>query len=225
MTDDDTPPAGPPRWSSVDLTAEAMKVLAHPLRARLLSALRTDGSATATTLAERLGTNTGATSYHLRRLASVGLVEETGTGRGRERWWRPTTEMHGWSDDSVGEDRDAAAAARWLREHYLRTFVERAERWAVHSQSWPPAWRRAAGSSDMVLRLTAEQLDALQRDLWAVITRHRDAADDAAGDAADDAAGDADDAATSADGEVGDDAARRRVLLFLHAFPEGEAPR
>src|SRR4051812_49756154 len=60
----------------------------HPLRARLLTALRMNGGATATALARELGTNTGATSYHLRKLASVGLVEETEGGRGKERWWR-----------------------------------------------------------------------------------------------------------------------------------------
>ena len=76
-------------------------MLAHPLRSRLLRALRVDGPATATALAATLGTNTGATSYHLRKLASVGLVDETGEGRGRERWWRAATEMHGWSERDV----------------------------------------------------------------------------------------------------------------------------
>jgi DNA-binding transcriptional ArsR family regulator len=55
----------------------ALKILAHPLRSRLLTALRLHGPATATELATTLATNTGATSYHLRKLASVGLVEET----------------------------------------------------------------------------------------------------------------------------------------------------
>jgi predicted ArsR family transcriptional regulator len=65
-----------PSASTLRLDAHALKVLAHPLRSRLLRALRVDGPATATALAATLGTNTGATSYHLRKLASVGLVPE-----------------------------------------------------------------------------------------------------------------------------------------------------
>ena len=65
----------------------AVHVLAHPLRTRLLGLLRTAGPSTATALAAKLGTNSGATSYHLRRLESVGLVTDTGTGKGKERVW------------------------------------------------------------------------------------------------------------------------------------------
>ena len=109
------------------LDPRGLKVLAHPLRSRLLTALREHGPATATALADRLGTNTGATSYHLRKLASVGLVEETDDGRGRERPWRAATEMHGWTERDVAGDPDAEAASDWLRRHYLATFVERYE--------------------------------------------------------------------------------------------------
>jgi len=58
----------------VHLDARQIRVLAHPLRFRLLGRLRLDGPATATGLARALETNTGATSYHLRQLADVGLV-------------------------------------------------------------------------------------------------------------------------------------------------------
>ena len=45
--------------------------------------------ATATTLATRLGLNTGATSYHLRQLAQHGfIVEDAERGNARDRWWR-----------------------------------------------------------------------------------------------------------------------------------------
>ena len=57
------------------LDAQAITVLAHPLRSRLVSTLRIGGPATATALARALDTNSGATSYHLRRLAEVGLGE------------------------------------------------------------------------------------------------------------------------------------------------------
>ena len=67
-----------------------LRALAHPLRVRMIGLLRTEGPATATTLAKRLGESTGATSYHLRQLAAYGLIEEDPErhGHGRERWWR-----------------------------------------------------------------------------------------------------------------------------------------
>ena len=66
-----------------------LKALAHPLRRRILRHLDSTGPATSTSLARALGQNTGATSYHLRRLAEHGFVEDAPEqGHGRERWWR-----------------------------------------------------------------------------------------------------------------------------------------
>ena len=166
------------------LDPRGLKVLAHPLRSRLLSALREHGPATATALAERLGTNTGATSYHLRKLASVGLVEETKDGHGRERPWRAATEMHGWTErDAVG-DPDAEAASDWLRRFYLATFVERYGSWLDTHGSWPLAWQDVAGSSDYALRLSPAALAAFAADVEGLFERYRSApptTDDAEG--------------------------------------------
>ncbi len=155
------------------LDPTALKVLAHPLRSRLLGELRLNGPATATTLANVLGTNTGATSYHLRKLASVGLVEETGEGKGRERWWRPTHEMHSWFTSDLDEDPDGIAAAEWLHGESLRRFQVFAEEWFASEWDWPVAWRDAAGSSDYLLELSADQLRDLGKELTAVIDRYR----------------------------------------------------
>ena len=159
--------------SILTLDPRALKVLAHPLRSRLLAALREHGPATATALAERLGTNTGATSYHLRRLASVGLVEETEDGRGRERPWRAATEMHGWTEGDAAGDADATAASDWLRRFYLATFVERYGSWLDTHASWPLAWQDVAGSSDYVLRLSPAGLAAFEADVAALFERYR----------------------------------------------------
>src|SRR5690606_41867226 len=88
-----------PTESHVVLTPEALRVLAHPLRARLLSALRRDGPATATELASALHTNTGATSYHLRKLADLRLVTEIGGQPGPQPRRRGAHASHGWPDD------------------------------------------------------------------------------------------------------------------------------
>src|SRR5579863_3205199 len=71
------------------LDLEAMRALAHPRRLRIWQSLDLNGPATSAMLAGQLGLNTGATSYHLRELASHGFVEEVpDRARGRERWWR-----------------------------------------------------------------------------------------------------------------------------------------
>ena len=67
----------------------SLKVLANPLRQRILRALQREGEATSTTLAKQLGVTTGGTSYNLRVLAEHGFVEEVpGRTGGNERWWR-----------------------------------------------------------------------------------------------------------------------------------------
>ncbi|MGC7100045.1 ArsR/SmtB family transcription factor [Amycolatopsis lurida] len=79
--------SSPPEPEQVDDPAK-LKALTHPRRLRILTELRR-GPATATMLARALGENSGATSYHLRRLAEHGYVEAAEEpARGRERWWR-----------------------------------------------------------------------------------------------------------------------------------------
>jgi len=191
------------------IDARALRVLAHPLRSRLLGTLRVDGPATATTLARALDTNTGATSYHLRKLAEVGLVEEDEGGTGRERRWRAAHDGHGWSVIDFAGDADAEAAREWLESEYFQIFVDNARRWAAEAAAWPIAWRDAAESSDAVLRLTPEELRDLHRELTAVVERYQ-VAGMRAGEQADE--------------DTGTD--RRRVLLYLHTFPDlrREAP-
>jgi DNA-binding transcriptional ArsR family regulator len=65
------------------------RTLANPLRRRILSHLQQHQEANSTSLARALGESTGTTSYHLRKLAEQGFVEEVvGKSGGRERWWR-----------------------------------------------------------------------------------------------------------------------------------------
>lgn len=180
---------------NIRLDSRAVRVLAHPLRARLLSELRVNGNATATTLADRLATNTGATSYHLRKLADVGLVVETDEGHGKQRVWAAAQRSHSWTDGDFTGDPDAAAAATWLQQHYWAYMSERVARWEDARGKWPVEWRDAAGMSDMVLTLSAPQLRALTKDLEEVIRRHDEAA------------------------RAEPDPAARRVTLLYYAMP------
>jgi predicted ArsR family transcriptional regulator len=162
----------------VHLDRSALAMLAHPLRSRLLDELRLSGPATATTLAAVLHTNSGATSYHLRKLAQVALVVEEaaeGKGTGRQRLWRASTESRPWDEvpDGDTDDADAKAAMDWLARDYLHLFNDRAEQWLDTQDRWPVQWREQVGLSDHLVQVTAGQLAALRADLGAVLERYR----------------------------------------------------
>ena len=165
-------------FTTIHLDAAAVRVLAHPLRSRLLTALRAGRPATATALAKTLATNTGATSYHLRKLASVGLVEETEDGRGRERWWRASTSSHGWTERDISGDPDAEAASDWLKRFYLRSFAERYESWLDRAPTETLDWRDAADSGDTMLRVSPDRLRAFKKDFFTLLDRYRDPSPD-----------------------------------------------
>jgi DNA-binding transcriptional ArsR family regulator len=159
--------------TGIRLDATAIKVLAHPLRSRLLSELRRSGPATATDLATTLGTNSGATSYHLRRLESVGLVADTGEGEGKRRLWRAATESHQWDNSDFAGDEDAETALGWLQRDYSRHLAERYERWLDVEETWPAPWRDALGMNDSYVIATPEQLQALNAEVDELMARYR----------------------------------------------------
>ena len=163
------------RFTGITLDATAIKVLAHPLRSRLLSRLRTNGRATATDLAAALGTNTGATSYHLRKLESVGLVTDTGKGEGRRRVWRASTDSHSWTNSAFRDDEDTSTALNWLQRDYVRQFAEKAERWLDSAADWPSEWIDVLGLNDTFVTVTPEQMRDLQRRLDELLAEYRTA--------------------------------------------------
>lgn len=167
-----TTPA-PGELTGLRLDASALKTLAHPLRSRLLSALRRGGPATATDLAATLNTNSGATSYHLRRLESVGLVADTGEGEGKRRLWKAATDSHQFEPSDFVGDEDAETALNWLVRDYIRHLGEQFERWLDVESTWPTAWRDAAGMDDTFVIATPEQLQTMKAELDAVYERYR----------------------------------------------------
>jgi len=166
---------------TVHLDRAALAMLAHPMRSRLLDQLRVGGPATATTLAAALHTNSGATSYHLRKLAEVALVVDQSTGgtggrgTGRRRLWSAGTQSRPRDDGPTGDtdDPDAQAAIAWLARDYLHLFSDRAEQWLDTQGGWPTVWRDQVGLSDHLVQVTAEQLSALRAELSDVLQRYR----------------------------------------------------
>lgn len=147
-------------------------MLAHPLRARLLAQLRGAGPSSATRLAAVLGTNSGATSYHLRQLEKVQLVADSGAGRGRERVWRAQSRGP-WTAGDFEGDEDTQAALMWLERDYLRHFADRAESWLDVAPTWPSGWVAHLGLRDGLVLVTRAQLAAMRAEIDDVVQRYR----------------------------------------------------
>lgn len=159
--------------SHIRLDSASVKVLAHPLRARLVGALRLNGPSTATALAKSLDTNSGATSYHLRKLAEVGLVVDTGEGDAKSRVWAAASQMTQFEPSDFDDDEDAATALGWLERDWLKYFTDKFGRWLDVRHNWPAVWRDRAGMNDDHILVTADQLSALHTEISAVVDRYR----------------------------------------------------
>ncbi len=159
----------PQRW----LDPASLKALAHPLRLALLERLEVRGRATATMLAKDLAESSGATSYHLRQLARHGFIEESASGNGRERWWRPAANGWGLNDPELARSPATRAAADLVVRETLgaaqRRLMTALQTWPEH----PPAWRDAMVQTLSRFQLTAEEAVALKDELAAVLGRYR----------------------------------------------------
>lgn len=160
------------------LNSEQVRALAHPLRSRLLGLLRLRGASTASRLAERLGTNSGATSYHLRQLAAAGLVEERpDLGTGRERFWDSSHDGHSWRDVDFDANEDDRMAADWMLRYNHRHYARLVDAWHDQRQDWPK-WRTVADQSDFVLTVTPAQLREFHDRVEALAAEYRGARTD-----------------------------------------------
>jgi DNA-binding transcriptional ArsR family regulator len=158
-----------------------MQSLANPLRMRLLGLLRVHGPSTATKLAARVGESSGLTSYHLRQLASVGLVTEAGpedlmgvrqTG-GRERWWKASHEATAVTQLPDPDDEAATAAIGDYARAVLAASSAKAHAWLSTAYRWPVDWRDTTSFDDTELHLTVAEATRLRAELGAVLAKYR----------------------------------------------------
>jgi hypothetical protein len=91
----------------------AKTVFGHPLRDALLGLIDRDGSTTSTIAARELGESTGSCSFHLRRLAALGLIEPAPGTTGRVKPWRRT--MVAPAESSLNRELEDVAYATWLQ--------------------------------------------------------------------------------------------------------------
>ncbi|MFD0342567.1 winged helix-turn-helix domain-containing protein [Streptomyces sp. NPDC127117] len=156
--------------------ARTLRGLAHPLRLRLLAALREYGPATASGLADRLGESSGATSYHLRQLATYGFVEDDPErGKGRERWWRAA--HRGTVFDSgrflSHPDPEVRGAVGVVLHEIATTHAQELNTWIGTMREWPEEWREGWDISDFQVRLTPDLAEELIGKVHELIESYR----------------------------------------------------
>ncbi|SFS81450.1 ArsR/SmtB family transcription factor [Saccharopolyspora flava] len=151
-----------------------LRALAHPLRVRLLGALRTDGPATATDLARRFGENSANTSWHLRQLAEAGLVaDDTERGNRRERWWRAAQDVTSLDAAALSQDPDLAGSLSTYLHAINTVHHDQVGTYVATMTDHPPHWRAAADLSDLRLWLTAAETTELGEQIAALVQRYR----------------------------------------------------
>jgi DNA-binding transcriptional ArsR family regulator len=176
-----------------------LRAVAHPLRMRLLGALRIDGPATASELGRRFDESSGATSYHLRQLERYGFVEEDADQPSRrERRWRATTHFTTWNSADFLDDVGGQEAMRVFERQRIDFTVRQLQRWYAERRQWPRGWSAVEIDHDDVLHLRMEDLAGLKREMDALLDRYRAVERDA------------------------DDEDAARVLVLSFAFPVTE---
>ncbi|WP_112240776.1 ArsR family transcriptional regulator [Kribbella monticola] len=142
---------------------QAMRALAHPVRLAALSYLQKNGPATATQLSEHVGASPSVTSWHLRHLATFGLVTDgpppDGAADKRRRWWKAVARGFRFEMPSTPE---GAEAGRLLRAEMMSQAVDYVQQWLSDVEpDLDPELSRQAWSANTLLQVTLEEAEAL----------------------------------------------------------------
>jgi len=153
-----------------------LKALAHPLRAQLYRRLIIARSATASQLADQVDEAVSLVSYHLRKLAEHGLIDEAEaqSADGRERWWEPASDGVSIRDEDFRDAPEKAAAHTAASRLFFEQRVDMYRRYLDERAHWSDAWTTASDSSEWLLRLTPEELAELSREMYAVVRRYEE---------------------------------------------------
>ena len=150
-------------YGDIELDAQGMRALAHPVRLAILTRLQSDGPSTATALSEHVGATPSVASWHLRHLAKHGLVRDSAKqGSGRERWWEAAARgiRFAATDDASRAAYDA-----------LRTTMEAAEGDLVGDwqrdvePQLEPEWGEVSGRSNTTVLVTAQEAAEVEAEI------------------------------------------------------------
>ncbi len=154
--------------------AASLKALAHPVRIALLEALVAEGPMTASQAALRVEQSPSNCSWHLRRLAEHGFVRESRGGSGRSRPWQAVGEGLEWDGDGGESDRTTRLATEAWGDMSVERELQRLRAARASHEREPPQWRRATGLAQAQLWLTADEAEALQRELRTLLSTHEE---------------------------------------------------
>jgi DNA-binding transcriptional ArsR family regulator len=157
-----------------DVSTDLMDVLValhHPTRRWLVELLYVEGPATVGRLAERTGLAVGSVSHHLKPLHRQGFVEPAPelARDTRESWWRVTERQLSWSAEDFAPDSLGRKVADQAELENFRYQARATQQWLKEMGRATPEWRRAAGSTDSLVRATPEQTKDLHQRLGAVL--------------------------------------------------------
>ncbi|MFJ5305980.1 ArsR/SmtB family transcription factor [Streptomyces sp. NPDC088350] len=153
-----------------------LKAIAHPLRAQLYRLLILARVATASQLAEQVDEAVSLVSYHLRKLAEHGLIEEAEprSGDGRERWWQPASEGVSIRDEDFRDAPEKAAAHGAAGRLFFAQRADMYRRYIDERAYWSDEWTSASDDSEWLLRLTPAELSELSKELGDVVRRYEE---------------------------------------------------
>ncbi|MEV4760171.1 helix-turn-helix domain-containing protein [Micromonospora sp. NPDC049559] len=153
--------------------SRVLAAVSHPLRRRMMDALKVYGPSTASQLAERTGQAVGNISHHLKVLAASELVTEAPelARDRRERWWRLVSPGLRWATRDFKDDPAALAVANAAASLNLDRHMSIARAWHAASDAEHDAWGGSAFSMDRWLRLTPDELAQLERELNELLAR------------------------------------------------------
>jgi DNA-binding transcriptional ArsR family regulator len=136
-----------------------LRALAHPVRLGILEQLTVHGAMTATELADRLDETPSNCSWHLRKLAEHGFVEEAEGGAGRKRPWQAVDQGMVWGDPD--ESPELARAGDALNQIMIERAMARYAAAQARRRDESPAWQEATTVSQSMLWLTAGELNEI----------------------------------------------------------------
>jgi DNA-binding transcriptional ArsR family regulator len=149
---------------------QELKALAHPVRMAIVELLSLSGPLTATELADRLDESPANCSWHLRKLAEHGFVEEAGGGKGRQRPWQVPGLGFTWDDTEPTPEQHRAAQA--LTDVMMGRAMDRMREAHRRLPEEPEEWQQATSGGESVMWLTAEELAELNAALGEILQRH-----------------------------------------------------
>ncbi len=155
-------------YGDVELSQpQAMRALAHPVRLAILSRLQRHGPSTASRLSPEVGATPSVTSWHLRHLASFGLVRDAEEGEdARERWWEAAGRGFRFVAPDDPNDVEGQTAYRALTQQMFLQADELPRRWLAEvEERLPPRWRKSSGLSNTRIVVGAAELAALERSI------------------------------------------------------------